>query len=426
MGVKLAYNDINITLKPKTQTKTAESFKAVKTSKDNEDIIRYDGVFGKNTYLTYKPEYMGFKEDIILTEYTGQSEFEFTLLTGGLELYKDTSDSEGGGLYLRNEKGEKVASLGQVIIFTADNGNNSFGAYEFITVRENEEYTVIIKVDPDYLKDPKTVYPVTIDPTVTINYNNGSGAIQDVTLNSATGSDGSSTVLTVGKSSSYGIRRILMKFPALNLTGIYADQITSANVYIRDLMCQTTGMIVYCHTFYGNTWNESTANWSNVNPNNYHNSVQSSNNVYYNGSRVWYGFSILSSVKDWSHEKNTPGYSGSARLQKGIIFKANATLENGTSYDAKTFGSFNNTTTSYKPYLILEYNPNLYYSNYNEAVGLYNNSYVGNYNFQIGNYLYSLPVYQDDNLQIRSNCYGYSIKTFYSNQSFRNNTIFLV
>ncbi|MDD4475612.1 MAG: RICIN domain-containing protein [Eubacteriales bacterium] len=178
-----------------------------------------------------------------------------------------------------------------------------------------------------------------------------------------------------------------MRFPALNLSGIYPDQITSANVYIRDLMAQQDPMYVYCHAFYGNSWSESTANWSNVNPNSYGSSM-SSKNVYYDGSRIWYDFSILGAVKDWSHEKNTPGYSGSARLSKGVIFKANSTVENGSAYLAKTFGSYNNGTTNYKPYLVLNYT-NINYFNQNKVYQIINQGsgkymQVDNKNLNVG------------------------------------------
>ena len=68
---------------------------------------------------------------------------------------------------------------------------------------------------------------------------NTNGSIEDVTINSSAGSSGSSGSLYVGKRSSFGISRTLMKFPGLNLTAIdEAYQIISASVEIRDLLCE--------------------------------------------------------------------------------------------------------------------------------------------------------------------------------------------
>lgn len=67
------------------------------------------------TSLEYSLTYTGFKEDIVVSEYTGQTEYEFTLLTEGLALEKID-----GSYYLVDEKGEIKANIGDVIIFTAD------------------------------------------------------------------------------------------------------------------------------------------------------------------------------------------------------------------------------------------------------------------------------------------------------------------
>lgn len=80
---------------------------------------------------------------------------------------------------------EIKATIGDIIIFTADEKNNAFGELKAETVVENEEYRMTIVLDPEYLADPETVYPIRIDPTVEITYdNNGAGAIEDVTINS--------------------------------------------------------------------------------------------------------------------------------------------------------------------------------------------------------------------------------------------------
>ncbi len=46
------------------------------------------------------------------------------------------------------------------------------GSLTFKEVKKNQEYMVSIHVDGEYLKDEKTVYPIRIDPTVEITYEN--------------------------------------------------------------------------------------------------------------------------------------------------------------------------------------------------------------------------------------------------------------
>ena len=101
------------------------------------------------------------------------------------------------------------------------------------TVTENEEYVLTIHIDADYLADEKTLYPIRIDPTIEISYdNNGEGAIEDVTINNAETVSGISGAISAGK---YGddqsVSRMLMKFPNVNFSSM--GTITSATVLIR-------------------------------------------------------------------------------------------------------------------------------------------------------------------------------------------------
>ncbi|HBL83821.1 MAG: hypothetical protein A2Y17_08225 [Clostridiales bacterium GWF2_38_85] len=362
-GISLSYNDIKISMKPKVASKATVSLidKIIdsKTGEKQTDSVKYDKVFGDKTYITYKPTYMGFKEDIILTEYTGQSEFEFTLYTNGLELYKD-----GDILFLRNENGETVANLGQVIIFTADNSNNSFGECDLVTVKENQEYTVIIKVDPDYLTDPKTVYPLTIDPTITLDTTT---EIEDVPVYSGYPStnQGSNYYNYVGYvDSSYQIGKLLMKFPGLyngsadsnTYNSISASQIVSANLNMYEISGKTTASTIYVFAFQGNTWTESGATWNNT-----ISGYQLDAGDYITSKSIsTFGlntFDIKYAITKWK--------DGTFDISKGLLIYNNN--QSSTTY-CKTFGSAE--YSSYKPSLVITYNPTISISTTSAAINI--------------------------------------------------------
>ncbi|MBQ3550126.1 MAG: DNRLRE domain-containing protein, partial [Clostridia bacterium] len=219
------------------------------------------------------------------------------------------------------------------------------------TVREDQQYIVTIHIDAEYLKDEKTKYPIRIDPTIEITYDgNGASAIQDVTLNQNSGSSGTSGSLYVGKRNTYGISRTLMKFPGLNLGAISsANNITSAYVEIRDMMCETTIMTVYGYIFDGNEWSESTANWSNVDPNSWTEMPNAYADVCYSNGAAKnpahrYSIDITQAVKSWK----TGFYSQS----KGIMLRASDSVESGSAL-YKTFASYNR--ASNKPSLKVNY-----------------------------------------------------------------------
>ncbi len=340
-GITLTSEDVEIEMIPKGASglsKYASTSIPVQAVDDETVSYMYDA----NTTLEYELTYTGFKEDIVVSEYTGQTEYQFTLNTHGLYLAE-----EDGSYYLVDDDDQVQATMGDIIIFTADEANNTLGSMSSEIIEDGQQYLLTIHVDAEYLKDEKTVYPIRIDPTIEINYdNNGSGAIQDVTICSSKTQSGTSGSLYIGKRSGYGICRVLMKFPNLDLSGIYsASKITSATVEIRDLMCETTAATIQCYVFNGNTWVESSATWSNVSPSSYTTLLSSNSVSYANGKTKStahrYSFDITTAVKGWK--------SGTYTQAKGIMFKANSTIEDASTYNYKTFASYNR--ASYKPSL---------------------------------------------------------------------------
>ena len=324
--------------------------------------------YDAKTSIEYSLTYTGFKEDIVVTEYTGQSEYEFTLVTDGLELVEID-----GSFYLIDEDKTIKSVLGDIIVITADEANNRMGKMTFQPIIDKQEYLITIHIDADYLSDKKTVYPIRIDPSIEICYNNnGANAISDVTLNSNSSSNPTSGSLFVGPRQTYGISRILMKFPGLNLSALGSNiRITSASVELRDLMCESVALDVYCYVFSGNEWNESTVGWDNVSPNSISTFLSTNSISYANGIQQAtahrYVFDITAAVEGWR--------TGNYNQNKGVIFKASSSVENGTSYNYKTIASYNR--VSNKPSLSVTYSTTSNFLN-NDTYYL-NNRYCGDY-----------------------------------------------
>ena len=206
-------------------------------------------------------------------------------------------------------------------------------------------------VDPEFLADEKTAYPIRIDPTVEFTYeNNGANAIEDVTINSNGGSDGTAYSLSVGLRENYGIARTLMKFPILEHALWGVDMvITDAKVEIRDLMCEEEALDVLCYAFIGNEWTETTANWSNVSPNSYGAYLSNHTISYASGAQQpkWqtYAFDITEAAVGW--------WTGNLNINTGIMFMATSPVETGSTYIHKTLASYNR--SAYQPSLSVTY-----------------------------------------------------------------------
>lgn len=79
-GISVKYDNFHLTLYPQGIADTEEAVI------DEFDRITYPGVFGENTVLAYTPTLSGLKEDIIVTEYTGQLSYDFLIHTHGMRI----------------------------------------------------------------------------------------------------------------------------------------------------------------------------------------------------------------------------------------------------------------------------------------------------------------------------------------------------
>lgn len=351
-GINLKYDDINVEMFAEFDH-DSEIYSFLS---NDERKLSYS-IDDKTSYV-YSLTYSGIKEDIVVSEYTGQNEYKFRIKTHGLHPVK-IDDS----VFLADDDENLSVSIGDIVIFTADEKNNALGHLKIEPIIENSEYIFTIILEDDYLKNEKTVYPLTIDPTIEINYNNnGAGGIEDITINSIAGSDGTSGSLYIGKRGSYGISRVLMKVPNLDLSNVAnANDILSASVELRDLMCEYDSMNVSCYAFIGNTWSENNASWATVSPDSI-GAYQSSNIISYNNGTVLpaqyrYSFNIVDVVKNWKTYPNN--------IQKGIIFKADATVEYGGTNIYKTFASYNR--NAYRPSISIKYDPEKNYTYVEDA-----------------------------------------------------------
>ena len=145
-GIELKGNHTEISLIPHADSEA---------QRIDEKTISYD--YDEKTTLEYSLTYTGFKEDIVVNEFTGQTEYEFTMYTNGLK----PKEIEGS-YYLVDENEEIKATIGDIIIFTADEKNNTMGKLVSETIVERQEYLMTIIVDKDFLEDAKTKYPICI------------------------------------------------------------------------------------------------------------------------------------------------------------------------------------------------------------------------------------------------------------------------
>lgn len=341
-GITLSGNGVTLRLvAPPPTGITALSHSARRVDKNT---ISY--TYDSKTTIEYALTYTGFKEDIVVSEYTGQTEYPFILYTNGLNLTEID-----GSYYLTDEAGTAQASIGDIIVFTADERNNTLGTLQATTIKPGQVYALTIVLDAEYLADPNTVYPIRIDPTVELIYTDGNpNAIEEKTIQSNNTPSGSSASIYVGYGAS-GINRLLMRFPGIDFDALEGVTVTSAVVSLRDLLCETEAMTVTCYPFTGTIWTESSSQWSNISQS--WGTALSSKVISYDSGRQQesthrYRFDITELAQKW-----VDGYADPAR---GVIFRASSSVESGPNVLFKTFAS--SERSSYRPIFEITYKYN--------------------------------------------------------------------
>lgn len=347
-GILLENNDVKIKMLPwsnqnvRATTANAELF--------DETTISYAGVFGPTTSIKYSPTFNGVKEDIVLSQNPESDTLSFLLDIGSIKAIK-----EGAQISLY-DKGKKIGFISEVIVYdSAEEPNVTFDNEIILTPTGSPgEYLYTISLDKEFINDDSTIYPIYVDPTITINAS-GSGTtktIVDAPIYSGIpsvnqGNNIYNRIGYVGTSGNinYGTGRTLMKFPGLMSNSLFlslADsEINNVSLMIAEVSGKSSSAIIRAHYYTGAAWTETGVTYNNCNWNGLGNALSS---VTVSGSATSYRtFNITTAAKAW---RNDP-----VLADKGIILK-NVTSESETSYE-KAFSSSEASTN--KPYVTVTY-----------------------------------------------------------------------
>lgn len=305
----------------------------------SDNSVVYEQAFGTNVDLKYTPLLSGVKEDVILYDYIPNANFAFSFDSNGLGLF----ESEGEYYFAETVDSDVTFRFGKVIAYD----QNMTPCLGDIMIEKEKEgnYQITISVDDDFLSDANTVYPVTIDPTITVSCGTVSGTkyIVDAPIFQGLPNQnfGGYSYNSLGTpDSTFGKGRTCIKTPGFvsytAYSSISSDQIISTYFYIKDASGNPSRYIkLYPMT--NTTWTESSVTW---------NSVYSSYNSSYDygnilGNTTWASFNITPVVKKWK--------SGSLSSSAGFM------LINSNENTMKSFFSSENTATASRPYIVFKY-----------------------------------------------------------------------
>ena len=330
-----------------------------------ENTVTYAQAFDNSINIVYTPLLNGIKEDIVLNSYTGIHTFQFLIETDGMGVYYDEEQE----LYYINssETAEGGFNIGRVYIYDK-NQRVDIGSMTVTTVEENQTYLLTITANESFLTDEETVYPVTIDPTLTFRQES---QIRDAIVysNYPNGAYGGYQYAYVGKYSNYGTGRLLVGFGDLSsfLSRIpSALDIQSANLY---LYCGTSSAASTLDVYYNdNLWTESSVKYSTIDWSKVSKSSRSTNIPTAAG---WYSIDIKTIVQDWKYNSSTP--------TKGIVIQNSdeATASKVKCFRTKEYAAAHNGVSM--PYLAVTYDGNLPAAHPDDGVYMIKNKNSGKY-----------------------------------------------
>lgn len=186
------------------------------------------------------------------------------------------------------------------------------------------KYEIVVTVNQEFLSRPTTIYPVYVDPTiVTVDADEGyRKGIEDLPLYNGSAvakvSSGANTAGVIGYvDSTYGVGRMLMKFPSLKSKVFMNSKhtIQMARLNLTDVSGQSASAYVTAYYYGGTPWTEesvySLSEWVGAGDR-----IAGAQFSYPDNTQKY--INLLSAFKKWQGDVAEKKYSS---IQNGIMLK---------------------------------------------------------------------------------------------------------
>lgn len=348
-GIVLDSKNVSVEMYPNTNA-------VANVKKQNESLVVYDDVFGKDIQLQYEPIFEGYKENIVLND-DKVNKFSFIIEADGTYLEKNCEAIN----IVNSETKKTVAVINPIYVYDSLQGDTPEGETHYTFANSMDfskisdgKYEIVVTVNQEFLSRPTTIYPVYVDPTiVTVDADEGyRKGIEDLPLYNGSAvakvSSGANTAGVIGYvDSTYGVGRMLMKFPSLKSKVFMNSKhtIQMARLNLTDVSGQSSSAYVTAYYYGGTPWTEesvySLSEWVGAGDR-----IASAQFSYPDNTQKY--INLLSAFKRWQNDAAEKNYSS---MQNGIMLK-NTTSETNTKYYK---GICTSESTSNKPYITVKY-----------------------------------------------------------------------
>lgn len=261
--------------------------------------------------LVLRATSLGYEQTVVLRERT-TSPFviRIPIRLRGMSLSK----GEGGGLLLTADDGTIVATTPAPRMWGAKTDPRSLEPTHAADVRTDiegsgDDLTLVLRPDPAFLANPAVTYPLTIDPSPSLN-NLGDTFVQ----NDFSSNQDAATELKAGSyNGGSNVARSLLKFDTTSLAGKHILSATLKLYEYHSYSCTPRAVNVYRNTA---NWNPSTVTWASGMPAT-SGTVWGTANVAYGYSAScpdnWVSFTGLEQLIDYWAQGTYPNYGFQVR-----------------------------------------------------------------------------------------------------------------
>ncbi|MGE7595636.1 DNRLRE domain-containing protein [Peribacillus frigoritolerans] len=190
------------------------------------------------------------KEDIVLNQYQNENTFSFELKMKGVTPHKE----KNGTIIFKDSKGKTVWFFEEPYMTDA---KGKYSEKVSLELRKKTGKTFVdVIANQDFLKDPKTEYPVTIDPTI-----NDWDVIRDsfIASNFSGSAYSSETFMNTGYHGYFGSSRALIQFVLPSLPSDSVISNATFNAYQAKSDASTASIDLFRVT---SNWSATTATWN--------------------------------------------------------------------------------------------------------------------------------------------------------------------
>jgi YD repeat-containing protein len=277
--------------------------------KDNE--VTFKGIL-PDVDFRYSVHGSAVKEDIVLHQYHNENTFSFELKMKGVTPHKE----KNGTIIFKDSKGKTVWFFEEPYMTDA---KGKYSEKVSLELRKEKGKTFVdVIANQDFLKDPKTEYPVTIDPTI-----NDWDVIRDSFIASSFSGSAytSETFMNTGYHGYFGSTRALVQFVLPSLPSDSVISNATFNAYQAKSDASTASIDLFR---VNSNWSGTTATWS-AQP-----SIGASPESTTTDNKVnsYWQWDITKLAKDW--------YNG-VQANYGMMLKQ----QNETSSPYRSFNSVN-------------------------------------------------------------------------------------